>query len=171
MLALTPQQPRAFGEFYARHETLVLGFFRQRTVSADVALDLTAETFVQALSSVRRFKPGPEPAVAWLLAIARHVLLKSLRRRRVATRARARMAMEPIAVDDWDLQQIDELGELSASQLLSGLPAEQAAAIQARVFDEQPYSAIAEQLRCSPLVARKRVSRGLAALRTMLDQD
>jgi DNA-directed RNA polymerase specialized sigma24 family protein len=66
LLALTVRQPRAFDEFYVRHEALVLGYFRRRTESADVALDLTAETFVQALASVRRFRPGPEPAVAWL---------------------------------------------------------------------------------------------------------
>ena len=41
-------------------------------------------------------------------------------------------------------------------------------AVRARVFDEQPYSAIAEQLQCSPLVARKRVSRGLATLRSIV---
>jgi RNA polymerase sigma-70 factor (ECF subfamily) len=64
LLALTARQPRAFDEFYVRHESLVLGYFRRRTDSPDVALDLTAETFVQALASVPRFRTGPEPAVA-----------------------------------------------------------------------------------------------------------
>ena len=86
----------------------------------------------------------------------------------LADRARSRMGIAPIAVDDEDLERIDRLGTVPASELLRALPAEQAEAVRARVFDEQPYSAIAEQLQCSPLVARKRVSRGLATLRSIV---
>ena len=122
LLAQTPRRPAAFDEFYVRHEALLLGYFRRRVDSADLALDLTAETFVQALASVRRFRPGPEPAVAWLL-------LKSLRRGRVADRARRRLGVGAIAGD------------------------------------------VAARLRCSPLVARKSVSRGLATLREIVDEE
>ena len=171
LLRLTPRRPAAFDVFYVRHEALILGYFRRRTESPDVALDLTAETFVQALASVRRFKPGPEPAVAWLLGIARNTLLKSLRRGRVADRARTRLGVAAIAVDDEDLARIDRLGSLSAEQLLAALPPEQAAAIKARVFDDASYGDVAARLRCSPLVARKRVSRGLATLRSIVNEE
>ena len=60
---------------------------------------------------------------------------------------------------------------MSAEQLLSALPPDQAAAIKARVFEEQPYIAVAATLRCSPLVARKRVSRGLATLRDIVFEE
>jgi RNA polymerase sigma-70 factor (ECF subfamily) len=171
LLRMTPRLPRAFDEFFLRYESLVLGYMRRRTPSADIALDLTAETFVQALASVGRFKPGPDPAVAWLLGIARHTLLKSLRRGRVVHRARSRLSVGPIAVDDDDLDRVDRIGTLSASELLAVLPPDQAAAIKARVFDEQPYANVAARLRCSPLVARKRVSRGLATLRSVIDEE
>jgi RNA polymerase sigma factor (sigma-70 family) len=164
-----PTQPRCVASHGLR--SLVLGYFRRRTDSADVALDLAAETFVQALASVRRFRPGPEPAVAWLLGIARHTLLKSLRRGRVADRARSRMGVQVIAVDDDDLDRVDKLGTLSVAQLLGALPPDQAEAIKARVFDEQPYGEVASRLRCSPLVARKRVSRGLATLRIIVEEE
>jgi hypothetical protein len=48
-LTLTSQEPGAFDHFYIRHERLVLADFRRRTPSADVAVDLTAETFVAPL--------------------------------------------------------------------------------------------------------------------------
>jgi RNA polymerase sigma factor (sigma-70 family) len=168
LLRLTPKEPRAFDEFYLRHESVVLGYFRRRTESADVALDLTAETFVQALSSVRRFRGGSEPAVAWLIGIARHLLLTSIRRGKVAHRARSRLRLERIVVDDYDLERIDEIGRASAAALLESLPADQAAAVKARVLDERSYDEIAHELRCSPMVARKRVSRGLATLRNLV---
>jgi len=48
----------------------VLRFFVRRTADAELALDLTAETFAAALVASRRFTAGPEPARAWLFGIA-----------------------------------------------------------------------------------------------------
>ncbi len=50
-----------FGVFYARYFASVLAFFRRRVPGPEEAFDLTAETFAAALSSVPRFRPGPEP--------------------------------------------------------------------------------------------------------------
>ncbi len=54
--------------------------------------------------------------------------------------------------------------------MLDGLPAEQRDAIRARVLDERDYGEIARELRTSELVIRKRVSRGLAELRTHMEK-
>jgi RNA polymerase sigma factor (sigma-70 family) len=170
LLDLTPRHPAAFDEFYVRHERLVLAYFRRRTASADVAVDLTAETFVAALASVRRFRPGGAPAVAWLLGIARHKLLRSLERGRVEDRARRRLGAARVEFDDEELERVERLGARPVAELLALLSDEQAAAIRARVLDEQPYDVVATGLRCSELVARKRVSRGLATLRGVLEE-
>ena len=80
--------------------------------------------------------------------------------------------MEPLVVDDDMLARIDALAERPwAAELLATLPADQAAAVRARVLDERPYDAIAAELRCSPSVVRKRVSRGLAALRHRIEEE
>jgi RNA polymerase sigma-70 factor (ECF subfamily) len=55
-----------------------------------------------------------------------------------------------------------------ATLALAELPAEQRHAIEARVIAERDYADIASELRCSEAVVRKRVSRGLRALRTRL---
>jgi RNA polymerase sigma factor (sigma-70 family) len=170
LLALTPRQPAAFDAFYVRHERLVLAYFRRRTPSADVAVDLTAETFVAALGSVRRFRAGEHPAVAWLLGIARHKLLHSIERGRVEDRARRRLGAARLEFEDEELARVDRLGAQPAHELLAALPHEQAEAIRARILEEQPYDVVALRLRCSELVARKRVSRGLATLRDVLEE-
>jgi RNA polymerase sigma factor (sigma-70 family) len=171
LLLATPRHPRAFDEFYVRHEAGVLAYFRRRTESPEVALDLAAETFTQALLSVTRYKSGREPAVAWLLGIARHTLLNSLRKGRVAAKARSRLGMPVLTVDDDELARIDSLGSFSAVDLLAALPADQAEAIRARVVDDLSYEEVAAQLQCSSLVARKRVSRGLATLRSLVVEE
>ena len=55
-------------------------------------------------------------------------------------------------------------------ELLQRLPADQRAAIEARVVDEQEYEQIATATRTSEAVIRKRVSRGLASLRRKLEE-
>lgn len=171
LLELTPRDPAAFDVFYVRHERLVLAYFRRRTPSAEVAADLTAETFVAALTSVRRFRSGGDtPAVAWLFGIAHHKLMKSVRRRRVEDQARKRLASARLEFTDEELERVDRFGSVPVAQLLAELPADQAAAIRARVLDEDPYELVASRLRCSELVARKRVSRGLATLRNALEE-
>ena len=171
LLARAPREAAAFDAFYLRHERLVLAWFRRRTGSADTALDLTAETFVAALASARRYRPGDGPPVAWLLGIARHKLLRSFERGKVEAKARRKLAMTRVEYDDEDLARVDALGSWPAERLLALLPEDQAAAVSARVIDEQSYREVAAALRCSELVARKRVSRGLATLRAALEED
>ena len=85
LTARTSAEP--FGVFYERHFASVLAFFRRRTPGPEEAFDLTAETFAAALAAVPRFEPGPEPARAWLFAIARHKLSESLRKGRIQDEA------------------------------------------------------------------------------------
>ncbi len=166
LLRRTPKDPGAFGEFYVRHETAVLGFMLRRTGEPELAADLTAETFAAALVSVRRYRPGPAPAAAWLYGIARHVLLRSVKRRRVEDRARRKLDMPAIALTDELLDRIERLaGDERVEQLLAKLSPDQAKAIRAHVIAEDPYPQIAAELRCSESVVRQRVSRGLAVLR------
>jgi DNA-directed RNA polymerase specialized sigma24 family protein len=59
----------------------------------------------------------------------------------------------------------------TAFELLRGLPPRAREAVEARVVDERDYPDIARDLRCSEAVARKRVSRGLAALRDQMEEN
>lgn len=52
---------------------------------------------------------------------------------------------------------------------LSDLPADQREAVRRRVLADEDYTAIAQDLECSPAVVRQRVSRGIATLRKGLE--
>jgi RNA polymerase sigma-70 factor (ECF subfamily) len=161
----------AYAAFYRRFERAVLGYFARAGAAPDVRADLAAETFARALAGVERFDPALGRPASWLFGIARHVLLASYERGRVASEARRRLALPPLLLDD---EAIERIGELSAAaavlDLLETLPAEQRAAIQARIVLEREYADIARDLRCSEQVVRKRVSRGLATLRQHLEE-
>jgi RNA polymerase sigma factor (sigma-70 family) len=55
------------------------------------------------------------------------------------------------------------------AELVRELPHDQQQAIQARVIEERGYREIAAELETSESVVRKRVSRGLAAIRKRLE--
>jgi RNA polymerase sigma-70 factor (ECF subfamily) len=143
-----------------------LGFFCRRTGDAQLAADLTAETFAAALAARRRFRPEAGSATAWLYGIASNQLAYSLRRAAAERRARRRLGMERIELLDADIERINALGdETSARVWLERLAPDQRDAITAHVIDERGYGEIAEESHTSQAVVRKRVSRGLAAVR------
>jgi RNA polymerase sigma factor (sigma-70 family) len=161
----------AFAVFYGRYERAVAGFFVRATGSGELAGDLTAEVFAQALDAASRFDPALGSAAAWLFGIARHVLSRSRERGRVEDGGRRKLGMPSLALDDEAIARIEQAAsDGRAVELLSQLPADQRDAVMARVVDEREYGEIAGQLQCSESVVRKRVSRGLAGLRVRLKE-
>ncbi len=70
LLVATTRDPEAFATFHRRHFRGMVTFFRRRVGSAQLALDLTAETFAAAREAAPRYVLRPEPARNWLYGIA-----------------------------------------------------------------------------------------------------
>jgi RNA polymerase sigma factor (sigma-70 family) len=170
LLVATPRDPDAFAIFYRRHARGVLSFFRRRVRSAEVAFDLTAETFAAALEAAPRYEPRPDPARGWLYGIAFNKLYEAQRRGRADDAVRRALGMQPIELTDKGLERIETLAGEPATHALHALPDEQREAVRARVLDERPYEEIAGELGCSESVVRQRVSRGMRAMRARLKE-
>jgi RNA polymerase sigma-70 factor (ECF subfamily) len=156
----------SFELFYNRYFERVLTFFSRRTRDAELAADLTAETFAAALAGRRRYRRKAGAADSWLFGIAYHKLADAQRRGCADDRARRRLGIERIELTDDDISRIERMGEPdTVAELVGALPADQQEAIRARVIDEREYDEIAQTLQTSEAVVRKRVSRGLAELR------
>lgn len=166
LLLGTPNDPELFGIFYRRHEDAVLGYMARRARDTEAAADLTAETFAAALLHVRRFDPDRGDARAWLFAIARNTLAKSIERGQALDRARRRLGIGHIELGPDVASLVEGLADdVQAQTSIGELPPDEAAALRARVIDGDTYEEIATDLNISMQAARKRVSRGLARLR------
>jgi RNA polymerase sigma factor (sigma-70 family) len=170
LLVAAGSDPESFAAFYRLFERPVLGFFMKATASPELAADLAAETFARALESVDGYHPAKGRADQWLFGIARNVLGSSARAGRVEAKARERLGMGRLVVDDHAARAIARLSEdgEEAAQALARLPQEQRRAVEARVMEGLDYEEIAGKLRCSQAVVRQRVSRGLSTLRARL---
>jgi RNA polymerase sigma factor (sigma-70 family) len=101
------------------------------------------------------------------------VLARSVERGRVEDRARQRLKLPSLVLDDEALDAIDALrapANGNAIDLLGRLPVDQREAIRARIVEDRSYAEIAAGLQCSECVVRQRVSRGLAALRAQVEE-
>ena len=165
LLAAARTDPHGFRELYDRYATRVHAFHLARCRDDETAHDLTAETFAQAwLSRTRFHDEAGGSAGPWLFAIARHVLLNSVRSRRLEQTARERLGLLD-GVDRPEAPEPDESWLEGIDDALAQLPAGQREAIELRVVDDLDYDGVAERLDTTPAAARVRVHRGLAALR------
>jgi DNA-directed RNA polymerase specialized sigma24 family protein len=165
---------QAFGVLYERRHELVLAFALKRMRNPEVAMDVMAETFAAALLALVDRSPatasppataGPPAttgsAAPWLLTIARNTMIDSYRHDRVESTARERLALEPVQINDNDVQQV--LRGLTETDLLirlsEELPADQFDALRALVLDQCGLPEIPQRgLAYSATVTRRRVS-------------
>jgi RNA polymerase sigma-70 factor, ECF subfamily len=166
----------AFMALYEHRAEETLAFFARRTLDAQIAADLTAETFAEAFSSRHGFDPRRGDAGAWLFGIARHRLARYLRNRSVERSARARLGFPQRGLNDADLERVEALIDFAdvgrrIQAALSTLNADQREAVVLRVIDELGYPQIAERLGLTEETARARVSRGLRSLAVSLATD
>ncbi len=164
-----------FVAFYRAYAERILRFLVRRVYDAQVALDLTSETFAAAYIARRKFRGRTQAeAEAWIFTIARHEFSRYLRRGVAEKKALARVGIEPPRVDAEEIERIEEMASLADLRAavaveLGRLSEGQRQAVGLRIVDELPFPEVAERLGISEQTARARVSRGLRALAKALE--
>jgi RNA polymerase sigma factor (sigma-70 family) len=175
LLVASGGRPANFVAVYDRILPGLLAYFARRTLDAQVAADLAAETLAAAYASRRRFRDrGDGSAAAWLYTIAGRKLGRYLRRLRVEDAARRRLGMERLELGPDDIERIEALIDFEhigreVRGAFDQLRADQREALRLRVIEGRSYREMATALGCSEETARARVSRGLKRLAAELD--
>lgn len=110
LAAVSDRDGAAFAAFYRRHLAEVLAYLRRETGDHELAADLAAEVFAAVLLGAGRYQRQTDSALPWVIGIARHKLLMSWRRGRVEARARRRLGLEPLALDELALEPLTPIG-------------------------------------------------------------
>jgi RNA polymerase sigma-70 factor (ECF subfamily) len=149
------------------HFDAVFRFFARR-VGAELARDLTAETFKEAIANVTRYDAARGSEIAWLLAIAHHVLSHHRRSERRRLVAHARLAGERNVVQAGSTEVDDRLDEAVVARVartLRRLSDEQRDAFVLVAIDGVSYADATLILGVPDGTVRSRVSRARARLR------
>jgi RNA polymerase sigma-70 factor (ECF subfamily) len=120
----------------------VYGYLVRRCDGPTVAEDLTAETFLAAVTAVQK-GTVPQLTTAWLIGVARHKLVDHWRRQARDERNLRAVADEPAPEDDpWDAQ----LDAAVAHEVLGRLGAHHRSALMLRYLDGLSVPEVAEHL-------------------------
>lgn len=164
--------PDVFGQIFDRHVDAIWRYVAAR-LGPDAAEDVVSETFAIAFSSRARFDIAATSARPWLYGIATNRLMKH---RDVEIRWLARAAASPseVPADDPALRAADRLdaqglvGPLAAALLK--LSDRERDVVLLHAIDGLSHLEIADALGIRAGTARTRLSRGLARMRTTLQE-
>lgn len=167
--------PEAICFLYDRYVVRLVRFLQAAGGTPEAAWDVTQETFARLLERGSRGRLAPDgTAWPWLSVTARNLLRDSQRRGRIDDRARRKLGIESVTATNEELEaalsRLD--GEALSADLgraLAALPIEQRDAVTARVIDGVDYDRYADLTGASEQAVRRRVSRGLHAMRTLLE--
>lgn len=163
-----------FSAVYTEHVDAIYGFLARR-VGAQLAEELTAQTFVEALARHDSYDPDRGPIGPWLFGIAANLLRRHYRQEERALRAIAAYAGRQLSVSDDDGDRIDsrvvadERWPAVAEALLAMTPGERDALLL-YAWADLSYSAIAGVLDVPIGTVRSRLSRARARLTAILDE-
>jgi RNA polymerase sigma-70 factor, ECF subfamily len=165
--AVTTGDDDAFIALYRRRRDDVYRFAFAMTKSRTFAQDATQEVFLRVLEHAAGYDARKGPVRAWLLGLARHVVIDRLRAER---RWSVEGAEEAAACEN-------EQGVLTQQRLvrlrdaIARLPLEYREALVLCELHELSYAECAEALECPVGTVRSRLHRGRALLTTMLRES
>ena len=137
-----PDQGGELLDLYDRALPQVYGYLVGRCGSDAVAEDLTAETFLAAVTAVKR-QAVPDLTVAWLVGVARHKLVDHWRRvGREERKLRLVEQQRQVFDDPWDTQ----LDAVVARDVLGHLGAHHRCALTLRYLDGLSVAETAREL-------------------------
>ena len=137
---VTPDPALGLLELYDAALPHVYGYLLARCRDTTLAEDLTAETFLAAVTATR--KPHtPTPSVPWLIGVARHKLADHWRRLEREERG-LRLLDNPDTDDPWD----EHVDAIRAHTVLAELGPHHRAALTLRYLDGLPVAEVADCL-------------------------
>lgn len=165
--------PELFEAFYREHVEDVQRFVARRVGERERAADLTAEIFLAAIDSAKRYQPRRGAPRAWLFGIAR-TLLASERRQRgreLAGRSRLRGAS---LLDEGDSAEMDARIDAGAQsrrlyEAMDRLSETERAVLELVALDELTLAEAAAAAGVRPVTARVRLHRARRKLRAELE--
>ncbi|MEQ8766448.1 MAG: RNA polymerase sigma factor [Planctomycetota bacterium] len=149
----------AFGTLYRLHSRAIYRFVRSRVGDPVASEDIVAETFLEALKSLWRFRFRGVPFRHWLLVIASRCVARWIRQSR--RRTTAPLESEPVAPAS-EAPDPDELEALRGALLR--LPVPQQTVLTLFYLEGLRVSEIARAMRSRSGTVKSRLARGRAAL-------
>mgnify|MGYP004702579877 FL=1 len=153
---------------YRRHAQTVYKFLLSQCHSAQMAEELTQETFYQAVRSIDRFDGGCKVSV-WLCQIAKHLWYQQLRKTRRETELPEETALPPLPSSEDEA--VGRAGQVELLRQIHSLPEPGREVVYLRAFGGLSFREIGDVLGKTETWARVTFYRGKERLKQGGDND
>ena len=173
--------PEAFGRLYDEYYQPIFGFMYSRTHNAEVAKDLTSETFFQALKNIHKYKPQKGASFkSWLFAISVAQVGNYYRSRMKLFEVTTEEAPEIVAREEFrpdiayrmgeDAQELKAQIDL-VNKLMKQLNQKQQDILTLRFFSKLSVPEIASTLRMKEGTVKSHIHRALKKLQVLMLEE
>ena len=165
----------AFNELVEQYQRLIFNVALRMVCDADVAADVTQDTFLAAYKGIGRFRGGSFKA--WLIRIVTNCCndhFRTLKRSRSVSLDAMLLEITPASMIDESESPVDfasrkEMGRL-LNEGLASLPEDQRLVVILFDIQELSYEEIAESVGCSLGTVKSRLNRGRTRLKNFLSE-
>lgn len=169
------KNPEAFGAVYDAHYQKIFRYIYYRVGNKDVAEDLTAETFFQALKNIWRFRFIKRPFSAWLYRIAATQVAMYYREKKKYCALAMEECPELIHYADFcesEKNSFDIKEDFYfVSRILKKLKSEEKNILILRYFEDKSLNEISEIMKMKLNTVKSHLRRGLIHLRTQFHKN
>ena len=147
---------KIFESLYREYYQKVYGFLYRLCADADLAEDLTQETFLQAYRSFHKFR-GDCEVFTWLAAIGKYVYFKYLKKKKLQLDA-ANLELVAKSYMEGDVNPEEHIHkkdvEEAVRKVVENIPQKYRDVVLLRIYAELPFSQIAQILKISESSAK-----------------
>ena len=164
LIEAAQRDPSRFSALYEGNFERVYAYVMKRVRDHDVAEDITAEVFHQALAKLPQFEWRGVPFAAWLMRIAANAITDRWKR------SNREQEFPPEELEDTGADAEVERRAL-LFQLVNGLPEDQRTVLIRRFVEQRSIREIAKELGRSEGAVKQLQFRALQSLRTLVRND
>jgi RNA polymerase sigma-70 factor (ECF subfamily) len=170
---LLQRDMRAFEQIYDRHSRLVYGLVYRIVQQAGTAEEVVQDVFLQLWRNAARYDASRGPFLPWLLTMARHRALDTLRLKSERQRRREDQTEElpgKCAAPQFEKQLDDKRRAMQVRELMTSLQPQQKRAIELAYFEGLSHTEIAATLQEPLGTVKSWIRNGLMRLREGLQE-
>jgi RNA polymerase sigma-70 factor (ECF subfamily) len=165
---LLQRDMRAFEQIYDRHSRLVYGLVYRVVQQAGTAEEVVQDVFLQLWRNAARYDASRGPFLPWLLTMARHRALDTLRLKSERQRRREDQTEElpgVCAAPQFEKQLDEKRRAVQVRELMTSLQPQQKRAIELAYFEGLSHTEIAATLKEPLGTVKSWIRNGLMRLR------
>lgn len=167
LVELSKKDIRHFQPLYQKYYDQVYRYIYRRTDDDALAADLCSQTFLKALSNIRKFTWQGKPLVAWLYTIAGNEVKKHFRNRR-----------EIFVIEEDRIEEVaefkDEWKQLTQDKMiviLNELEEDELRLIELKYFEDNTFAEMALLLDMKESAVKMKVYRLLKKLKLRIEEN